>query len=101
MSASNITFGSAITLTGFILALSLLLILLQDVIDGFDDCLARVGLAVNDDLMDAFLGARHVDRVLLGETVVPEPEEISIFLKGPGKLSASQLLDIDEAFGAA
>ena len=53
--------------------------------------------------MDAFLGARHVDRMLLGEAIVPaavpDPEEVGVFLKGACELRTSQGLDIDVAFG--
>src|SRR5262245_46490996 len=60
-------------------------------------------LAINNDVMNAFLHARNVDRMFLGKpvvpTAVPDPEEVGVFLVRSGQLRAGKLLNIDVAFG--
>ena len=46
-------------------------VLLEDDVDGLDDFLVLVGLAIDDDLVLERLGAIDLDRMLLGQTVVP------------------------------
>ena len=75
------------------------LLFLEDDVDRLNDPLVLVGLAVNDNLMNALLDPRHIDGVLFGKTVVPaavpHPQKVSIFLVGVGKLSTCQFLNKD------
>ena len=47
------------------------LLFLEDDVDRLNDPLVLVGLAVNDNLMNALLDPRHIDGVLFGKTGVP------------------------------
>ncbi len=71
----------------------------QKNIDGLDDRRASIGLAVDDQLVNAFSNSRQVDGRLLSEaivpTAVPNAEKVRVFLIRSGKLRASQLPHVD------
>jgi hypothetical protein len=52
-------------------SLFLSLLFLEDDVDRLNGPLVMVGLAVNDNLMNARFDPRHIDGVLFGKTVVP------------------------------
>jgi len=81
----------------------LVLICLENRIDRLDDCYVPMCLAVDDDVVNVLFHARHVDRMLLGKSVVPaaipDSEKVGVFLICTGQLCAGKLLNVDVAFG--
>jgi hypothetical protein len=79
-----------------------LLHLLHKGVDRIDNFLIGIGFAIDDDLVDAFLGAVDVDGVPLHMTVppaaVPGAEEIGVLLIGVGELRAGQCPNIEIPF---
>src|SRR6202042_2376357 len=66
-----------------------------------DDLCLRIGFAIDDDPMLELLGAIDLQLAVASQAVVPaavpDGHEVSVFLKGVGELSASQLLDVQVA----
>ena len=81
----------------------LVLLGLQDDVDRLDDGYVPVCLAIDDDVVNVLLHAGHIDRMLFGEAVVPpavpDPQEVRVFLKCAGELSAGELLNVYVALG--
>ena len=48
-----------------------ILLCLENRIDRLDDCYVPMCLAVDDDVVNVLFHAGHVDRMLLGESIVP------------------------------
>src|SRR4051794_33156615 len=74
-------------------------LLFQYYVDGLNDFLFWIGLAVNNHIVNARLCSGNVQGVLFAKTVVPaavpDPKEVGVLLERPGKLSARQFLDVD------
>src|SRR4051812_21974752 len=71
-------------------------LILEDDSDGLDHLLARVRLAIHDQLVLDLLAALDVDRMFLGEAVVPATvpgrEHVGVLLVGSGKLRTGHCL---------
>ena len=76
-------------------------VVLEDYVDGLDDLLARIGLAMDDDFVLQSFGPRNLHHVFLGKAVVPTAipsgQIIRVFLKRVRQLSTGQLLNIEIA----
>lgn len=81
----------------------LLFLCFENRVDCLDDRYVSIGFAVDDDVVNVLFDAGHVDRMLLGQSIVPaaipNPEEVRVFLIGAGQLRASKLLYVNVAFG--
>src|ERR1700735_4987472 len=79
-------------------------VVFENDIDGLDDLLAGIGLAINDDLVLQLSGAADQHDVLLGKAVIPAAipggQIVRVFLECACQLSAGQFLNIDISVGA-
>src|SRR3984957_8445138 len=68
-----------------------------------DDLRLRIGLAIDDDSMLELLGAVDLQFAAASKAIVPAAvphrHKVGVFLEGVVKLSACQLLDVQNAFG--
>lgn len=56
-------------------------VLLEDYVDGFDNLLIRIGLAMNDDFVLQNFARSYFHHMFFGKAVVPSREIIRVFLK--------------------
>jgi hypothetical protein len=80
-------------------------LILENNVDSLDDFLARIGFAIDYNLVLQRFGTANLHYVFLGKTIVPAAipsgQIIRIFLKRVRQLSASQLLNIQITIGVS